>query len=153
MRIFLLAITLFFPLSLNAAPGDNDGTPCTAGVTWAGGKCTILCDEITADRTCGPILLGTQMNTIAIELQQNGGSSGGRCDSGDVFIFSQSKPDQATKDPWHVLPGNLDLEATNSVGTSLISIDGAAAAPMRYMKAVVTGEAQCDSVTVVVHQK
>ena len=139
---FVAALGVLFAIPSIGADGDA----CTAGATWVGGKCTILCDSDTADGTCGPILLGNPSKTFAFELQANTG-----CTAGDAKIYSKSLSVAGTR-PWHEI-GNIDLDSEDTSGTSMIFVDGGAAAPMRYVKAVITSEADCSNATVVIHQK
>ena len=136
----------------------EDGDPCTAGSTWVGGKCTILCDDLAAGGeggsvTCGPIILKNPIGSLAIELQTNTGCAAG----GAAKIFSKSAGSAtgAATAPWHYI-GQIDLDATatGTTKTSLISVDGTSAAPMRWLKAEISGEGSCaDGTDIVVHQR
>ena len=147
MRAILAALVLLLAAPAWGAAGD----PCTAGATWIGGKCTILCDALTADATCGPIRLENPINSLAIELQSNTD-----CSAGDANVFSKSDATSATAAvaPWHHI-GRIDFEsgATETALNSMILIDGQAAAPMRWIKAEVTSAEGCSNATIVIHQR
>lgn len=147
MRGFLFSMALLFALPAWAF-GDGDGTGCTAGATWIGGRCTILCGDADGNGTCGPILLENPINSVAVELQFNTS-----CSAGTAAVYSKSLSVAGTR-PWHLL-GTIALDATDAVGISLISIDGTAAPPMRYLKAVVASHGGCTGAgaVIVVHQK
>jgi hypothetical protein len=117
------------------------------------GYCTVLCDTDDLTGVCGSAALKIgfgrhrRIRSLAIELQTIEAS----CGASDIKIYSKADNATATP-PWHYI-GSLDLDATDDVGISMISIDGIAAAPMAFIKAVHSGSTCSTGPRVVIHRR
>ena len=151
VKLLVLILSVMFAYPAFGAAGD---ACATTSRTWMEGDCTILCDAHKSDGDCtgNPILVGfgrhRRIRSLAIELQVNT-----NCSSGDAKIYSRST-ETGADGPWHLI-GTIDLDAKDNTGISMIEIDGIAAAPLPYMKAVFSGEAGCSDsgATIVIHRR
>jgi len=153
VKLLVLILSVMFAYPAFGASGDACNIADTR--TWMEGDCTVLCDEHNADTFCTPtadgILIGygrhRRIRSLAVELHRSD------CSAGDAKIYSRSMGASCTDCPWHYI-GNIDLDADDDSGVSLIAIDGIAAAPMAYMKAVVSGKTcTSDGATILIHRR
>jgi len=124
---------------------------CTDGATWGNARCDLLCDGVQASDPdlCGPVRIFS-FETVAIELARNDGCSA----AGTATIFTRSEDNTfgTGGKPWHKV-GVLDLNATDTAGTSMLLIDGGAASLMPYLFAVLANDTGCTNITIKVHQR
>jgi len=151
VKLLVLILSVMFATPVYGERGDD----CSTGTTWMEGYCTILCDAITNAGTCntgdaGAVKIGfgrhRRIRSLAVELQNKGTCTAGA----DAKVYSKSLSVIGTE-PWHYI-ASLDLDATDDVGTSMIAIDGIAAAPMAFIKVVTTADCTI-SPTIVLHRR
>ena len=147
------AIQYFFFTGIAMAA---DGDFCENGLTFQPGVCQKLCDSKKASDplTCDMTLWGSGLtNSYAFEVARSDGCSHA---DGTVTLYTRSENDSfgTTDRPWHAIPGGvLDIDATDTTGTSLVVVDGNAAPLMRYVHAVLANTDGCTELTIKVHQR
>ena len=161
VKLLVLILSVVFASPAFGGADADSGKSCSdAGITdfktWMEGDCTVLCEAHTSSDACTPdegVLVGygrhRRIRSVSIELQESD------CTAGDGKIYGRSKSAECSTPadcPWHYI-GNLDLDATDDTGISLISIDGIAAAPLPYMKAVFSSAVCSSGATILVHRR
>tara|TARA_B100001750_G_scaffold119280_1_gene94610 strand:+ start:5834 stop:6268 length:435 start_codon:yes stop_codon:yes gene_type:complete len=124
---------------------------CTDGATWGNARCDLLCDGVAAadPDLCGPVRI-YQFESVAIELARNDDCSA----AGTATIYTRSEDSAfgTGGKPWHSV-GVLNLDATDTTGTSILLIDGQAAPLLPYLYAVLATDTDCSNITIKVHQR